>query len=339
MPRVLVIGLGGTIAMGRGTDGVVPDLDVAQLLAVPGLAETGIDVAVTDLRKVPSSSLTFDDLEAVLAVVADHLGGRLDGTDPVDGVVVTQGTDTIEETAFHFDIRHDRPEPLVVTGAMRNPTLAGADGPANLLAAVQVAADPAARDRGCLVVFADEVHAAARVLKTHSSSIATFQSPDGGPLGYVVEGRAELVNDAIGRWTAPPPRPAAAATTTTTPAPRVALVTTTLGDDATLVDGLADRCDGVVVAGFGVGHVPAVLVEPLEALADRVPVVLASRPGVGPVLVATYGFSGSGTDLLRRGLVSAGRLHPYKARVLLRALLAAGSSRADVAAAFGSAVP
>ena len=322
MARVLVIGLGGTIAMGQGTDGVVPDLEAADLLAaVPQLAATGIAVEVVDLRRVPSSSLTVDDLEEVLAVVADRLTGG------IDGVVVTQGTDTIEETAFHLDIRHTRPEPLVVTGAMRNPTLAGADGPANLLAAVQVAAARTARDRGALVVFADEVHVAARVLKTHSSSIATFRSPDGGPLGYVVEGRPVFLNDAAGRVTVPPPRPGGAA-------PRVALVTLALGDDATLVDGLADRCDGVVVAGFGVGHVPAVLVQPLEDLAGRVPVVLATRCGVGPVLVATYGFAGSGTDLLRRGLVSAGRLHPYKARVLLRALLAAGATREQVAAAF-----
>lgn len=319
MARVLVIGLGGTIAMGSGTDGVVPDLTAADLLAaVPGLAATGIEVSVADLRRLPGSSLGFADLDEVLAVVA--------GID-ADGVVVVQGTDTIEETAFHLDLHHRRPEPLVVTGAMRNPTLAGADGPANLLAAVQVAAAPAARDRGAMVVFADEVHAAARVRKTHTTSLATFRSDDGGPLGYVAEGRPVFVNDATGRVTVPPPRPGL-------PAPRIALVTMVLGDDGAVLDAIADRCDGVVVAGFGVGHVPASLVEPLERLAERVPVVLASRCGAGPVLVATYGFAGSESDLLRRGLLPAARLHPYKARVLLRALLAAGASRDEVVAAF-----
>ena len=325
--RILVVGLGGTIAMGEGGDGVVPSLTAAQLLdAVPGLAAGGLaaSLEVEDLRQLPGAYVSFDDLDALRAVVDERIAGG------IDGVVVTQGTDTIEESAFYLDLLHHRPEPLVVTGAMRNPTLAGADGPANLLAAVQVAAAPTARGRGCLVVFADEIHAAARVRKTHSSSIATFRSAE-GPLGYVVEGRARFVNDAVGRVTAPPPVAGA-------PAPRVGLVTVTLGDDMTLLaKDLVDHYDGLVVAGFGAGHVPDTLVEPLEALARQLPVVLASRAGAGPVLAATYGFAGSESDLLRRGMLSAGRLHPFKARVLLRALLAAGLGRDEVAAAFAEA--
>jgi len=325
-PRVLVVGLGGTIAMGAGTSsGVVPSLSPDQLLAaVPGLAASGIAVETEDVRNLPGAYLTFADLDEVVALVARRLAAG------IDGVVVTQGTDTIEESAYYLDLLHSRPEPVVVTGAMRNPTLAGADGPANLLAAVQVAASPAARDRGCLVVFADEVHAAGRVRKTHSTSVGTFRSPDGGALGYVAEGRVRFVNDATGRVTAPP-------RAGDSPAPRVGLVTVTLGDDPTLLDGLAERYDGVVVAGFGAGHVPESLVEPLDALAAQVPVVLASRTGSGPSLAATYAFAGSESDLLSRGLVSAGWLHPYKARVLLHVLLAGGLGGSEIAATFAEA--
>jgi L-asparaginase len=163
---VAVVGLGGTIAIaGTGPDGV-PDRSPQQLLAaVPGLAEAGIPVVAEDARRLPGAWLGFADLYAL----AEALRGRLAG---LAGVVVTQGTDTIEESAYLLDLLHQRPAPVVVTGAMRNPALAGADGPANLLAAIQVAASPAAREQGVLVVFNDEIHAAARVRKTHATSVS-----------------------------------------------------------------------------------------------------------------------------------------------------------------------
>ena len=318
MTKVAVFGLGGTIAMTKDEHGAaVPALSAGErVAAVPGLAETGIELAVVDFRRLPGASLTFADLAELADAIATH---------DADGVVITQGTDTIEETAYQLDLTHADDRPLVVTGAMRNPSLAGADGPANLLAAVQVAAAPTARGLGCVVVLADEVHAAQRVRKTHSTSTATFQSPNGGPLGYVTEGEFRLLNRPAHRVVLP----------RATISPKVALATVTLDDDGTLL-AAAEHCDGLVVAAMGVGHVPQHLLPTLDHLASRIPVVLASRTGAGSVLTATYGFPGSERDLVARGLIPAGYLDPLKARILLRHLIATGADQAAIKAAFAS---
>ncbi|MGW5050704.1 asparaginase [Actinokineospora sp. NPDC004072] len=321
MARVVVFSLGGTIAMGPGGgQGVVPALSAADLVAaVPGLV--GVDLEVVDFRRVPGASVAVGDVRALAAEVEAVLAAG------ADGVVVTQGTDTIEETAFLLDLLHHRDEPVVVTGAMRNPTLAGADGPANLLAAVRTAASPLARGLGVVVVFADEIHAAQRVQKAHSFSVGAFRSGAGGPLGYVVEGEVRLINR--------PVRLAGVPREVQRPQVRVAVVPMVLGDTGIVLEAVADRVDGVVVAGFGAGHVPAELAGPLGELAGRMPVVLASRTGGGAVLASTYGFAGSESDLLGRGLISAGFLDAYKARVLLLHLLSCGVDAAGVRAVFG----
>jgi L-asparaginase len=322
---VVVFGLGGTIAMTSSNgSAVTPALSVQHLVdAVPGLAATGIEIEVVDFRRRPGASLTFTDVTELATTATRAL------CDGAAGIVVTQGTDTIEETAYLLDLLHQRPEPIVVTGAMRNPTLVGADGPANLLAAVHTAAAPATRRQGCLVVLADEIHAARWVTKTHSTSGATFRSLDSGPIGYVLEGEVRMLTRVPYRLTVPAPRPGQQAS--------VGLYTVTLDDDPTLLDAIGARIDGLVVAGFGVGHVPEPLVDTLTALVGRIPVVLASRTPAGPTLTRTYGFPGSEQDLLTRGLIPSGWLHPYKARILLRALLTAGAKPQDIATAVTTA--
>src|SRR2546422_8094100 len=161
---VTVFSLGGTIAMTRTGDrdeGVTPALTGSQLIdAVPGLTTCGVAIEVRDFRQLPGASLSFEDVLRLAAEI-DLRVGR--GT---RGVVVTQGTDTIEETAYVLDVVYGGDAPVVVTGAMRNPTMAGADGPANLLGAIQVAASPKARGLGWVVGFSDQIHAARHVRKT-----------------------------------------------------------------------------------------------------------------------------------------------------------------------------
>lgn len=322
---ILVLSLGGTIAMTAPADGgaVIPALGAADLLrAIPELASSEHPLSFADVRRIPGASLGLDDLREVISRAGQHVlaGGR--------GVVVTQGTDSIEETAFALDLMWRYPQPLVVTGAMRNAAQSGADGPANLLAAVRVAAAESCSGFGCLVVMADEIHSASWVRKTHAHHIGAFTSPGAGPVGTLAEGEVLIFHRPASRG-----RPAFEATGRSA---RVALITATLGDDGALLTGLEERFEGVVVAGFGVGHVPESYLPALDKLAQAVPVVLSSRAGVGVVHANTYGFAGSETDLLRRGLIRGGVLDPLKARILLQMLIMAGATRLEIEEAFAS---
>ena len=314
---VAVFCLGGTIAMTADPDTgrAIPALTASRLVdAVPGLDALRLTLRTRDFRQVPSASLSVADLDELEAAIAAEVRAG------ADGVVVVQGTDTIEETVYYLDLGHDGEAPVVVTGAMRTPEQPGADGPANLYAALAAAASPRLRGAGCLVVLNNEIHTARRVRKSHTTSPAAFASPGAGPLGGVVEGRVRLLHGLPARATLP----AAARRPGTAGTVRVPVHTMTLGDDGTVLDLMDGRCDGLVVAAFGAGHVPERVVPVLERLAVRVPVVLTSRTGSGPVLRSSYGFPGSESDLLARGLIHGGDLDPFKARLLLHRLLAAG---------------
>ncbi|MFL1461397.1 asparaginase [Roseococcus sp. DSY-14] len=312
-PRILVLSLGGTITMTPGAGpGLNPTLGAAELVAaVPGL-EAVAEVVAESPARVASPSLEPE----VLAGCARRIAA-FDGA----GAVVVQGTDTIEESAFLLDLLHADDRPVVVTGAMRGAAAAGADGPANLLAAITVAADPAARGLGALAVLNDEVHAARRVRKGHTALPSAFASPNGGPLGVVAEGRLRLLARVARGPVLPIPDG---------PLPPVALLGWGMGEDGRLLaalPGLGFR--GAVLEAMGAGHVPAAAVEAVAALARAMPVVLASRCWAGPVFTATYGYPGAEMDLLARGVLPAGLLPAAKARLLLALALAAGTDPAE----------
>jgi L-asparaginase len=312
-PLVAIASLGGTITM-TATDspqGVTPSLTAADLLAsVPALSSAA-DVRAETLFTKPGASLDFADLLQALD------WSRQAVAEGAAGVVLVQGTDTLEETSYLLDLHWDRPEPLVVTGAMRPPQQPSADGPANLLAAVLTAAAPESRSLGVLTVLNDDVHAAARVRKSHTTALGAFSSAPFGPLAKIHEQSVTYAN--LPARYPPLPRPHDHAS------PTVALLETFLGDDGQLLGLVNDASfDGVVISAFGAGHVSAAMATMMSKAAERIPVVLASRAGAGAVLTDTYGFAGSEQDLLRRGAISAGWLDARKARILLWSLLAAG---------------
>lgn len=319
---IRVFALGGTIAMADGgQQGVVPTLSGEMLVAAVPALRAVADIQVTSFRQVPGAHLGFADLEALASEIDRAIAAG------ATGVVVTQGTDTIEETAFALDRMLDLEAPVVVTGAMRNPTLPGADGPANLLAAVQVAAGRPARALGCLVVMNDEIHAARFVRKMHTGSPAAFASPLAGPVGFVAEGRARIL-------CRPERVPALRRSATAAEAP-VALLTLGVGDDGTLIRAAAQAgYKGLVIEGMGGGHMSVPAADAVEEAVRAVPVILASRTGTGEVLRATYGFPGSEIDLLRRGVIRAGWLDGIKARVLLSLALRHGMAREAIGGAF-----
>lgn len=328
-PRVAVLALGGTIAMVKGDEGGVrPGLGADDLVAaVPGIE------AIADLRTETVSRIGSSDLTVSTVLTVARRIEALAAEGAIDGAVVTQGTDTMEETSFLLDLVLKVDIPVVMTGAMRNPLSVSHDGPGNVLAAVRVVADPVARARarelGVLVVMLDTIHAAVNVAKATSSRIDAFTSPETGPVGVLVEDRVRLTSmpnrdfrTALDAVTGGGPR-------MTGDIPSVALHTIALSESGGLLGALATAPDtlgyaGIVLGALGGGHVPEWLVERLETLAKRVPVVMAGRMQAGYLLAKTYERAGSEIDLINRGIVSAGRLPPLKARLLLTVMLAAG---------------
>jgi L-asparaginase len=304
------------------TGGIAPSLGAEELVAsVPALGGVA-QIEASSLFRLPSPSLTLEHLFEVAQRVNEAFERG------IDGAVIIQGTDTIEESAFLLDLLIGGERPVVVTGAMRGAEAPGADGPANLLSACRLAVSKEARGLGVLVVLNYDIHAARFVQKSHTTLPSAFQSPLVGPLGVVAEGRPRLYArvDRNPVWSCDdgPPAP-------------IALLKIAMGHEGRLLRALPDLgYSGLVIEGMGAGHVPADLAPALGELAGRIPVVLASRAMTGPVFTETYGYPGGEIDLLARGLVPAGYLSGLKARLLLGVALRKGGGTAEASGAFAA---
>lgn len=316
--RVRILTAGGTIAMG-GPAGATPQLDAAAMVAaVPQLADGDHTLEAVDVVNKPSAHLTLEDMLNVCRQARDAARRGI-------GVVVTHGTDSLEETAMLCDVIHDAEAPIVFTGAIRPATAAGADGPANLLDAVSVAASEEASGMGVLVVFGGEIHHARCARKTDTTSLVAFSSPQTGPLGRVTEGHPTI-------WSRLPRNPPLDPPELEK---RVHVVPTGAGDDGTLARAvLSTEPDGVVIGTLGAGHLAPPLLDLWAEAAERIPVVAYCRPERGVVLQSTYGYAGSEQDLRDTAIIPVGFLSPQAARMKLLACVASGLSVEEVRWAF-----
>jgi L-asparaginase len=308
VPLVTVLATGGTIASRAGAGGATAqdggDDLVARLDLPPGL-----DVRVRDVVRVGGFRMTLDRVHEVARAVAAELRDEA-----AAGVVITHGTDTIEETAFFLDVFHDDPRPVVVTGAQRAADAPDTDGPRNLSDAVVAAAAPAARGLGLLIGFGGQLFPARGTRKTHTIAADTFTNPAGGPLGWVHGGTVEVVTA--------PRRGAALPLDAFDPTGvRVDVVPCYPDADDTALRACVEAgARGVVLEATGAGNAnPAICAAVAGLTAAGVVVVTSTRVAAGPV-VAIYGVGG-GVDLARAGAVPSGLLRPSQARILLAALL------------------
>jgi len=319
-PRVVVIFTGGTISMRHDASagGNVPSLSGEDILArVPGAADLA-EIVPIDLGRTPASHFEFDGLFEIAARIRDAQA------DPeVTGVVVVQGTDVLEETAFFWDLVLDGPSPVVVTGAMKAASDADDDGPANLRDAIRCATIEELRGQGVMVVLAGSIDAADDVTKTHATGLDTFRSLNDGPLGRVDA-------DGITMTRRRGPRRQVTATRAAT---RVRIITAHVAMDGALIDAaVAAGCDGLVIEATGAGNTSAAVLEAgTRAMAAGVPVVLTTRcaaGAAGPI----YAFRGGGATWVRAGAMLAGTLSGPKARICLALGLGAGLDRPALAA-------
>jgi L-asparaginase len=311
---VRLLAAGGTIAMGGPR--AVPALDAEALVeAVPALS------AVPDFGAETVLGSPGPHLELPQALELARQASRLAGEGA--GVVITTGTDTLEEVAVVCAFLHGGEAPVVLTGASRPATRAGADGPANLVDAVAVAGSKPAAGLGTVVVFGGEIHAAMTVRKVDSTGPATFGSPVTGPLGRVVEGRVWLHARPLGS-----PR-----LDIDSLEHRVEIVYPGMGDDGALLRLAAESADGVVLVAFGAGHLSPGLLRGLRAAVARIPVIVTCRPERSAMFVGTYGFEGSEGDVRASGAVCAPFLSAQAARVALLCCLGAGLDRERTALA------
>lgn len=311
--RLVLVATGGTIAMAADVraGGAVPLLRGEDLLR--SLGEGALPIEVVEFSHLPSAHLTLETLWALRNRVQEL------ALDPgVRGIVITHGTDTMEETAYLLDLTVEGDTPIVLTGSMRAASDPGYDGPANLLAALRVAAAPEARGIGAVVVMEDEVHAAREVTKMHTSSPGAFRSPYWGPLGRVEGERVYLRQ-----------RPARQALVCERLEERVMLIRLAVGmDDGLLRYALERGMRGVVLEALGGGRVPPWWMPGVrEAIAEGLVVVIASRCVAGRV-GDRYGYAGSCRELEAAGAIPANGLSGVKARLKLMVALGAGL-RAD----------
>ena len=312
-PKVAVVFTGGTISMSVDPriGAAIPSLSSQEILSLVTNIDKYADIETFNFSKLPGPHIDLELMVELRRLVVDIIS-----RDDITGIVITHGTDTLEETAYLLDLSISSSKPVVVVGAMRNSSELGYDGPSNLAAAVCTAISPQSKDKGVLVVMNNEVNAASEVTKTNTLSLDTFKSLEFGPLGIVDNDEVIFHRDIVIRQHIETDRIV----------PEVDLIKCVAGMDSRLVKYCVDSgAKGLIIEAMGRGNVPPSMMEGIEyAINKRIAVVMVSRCPTGRVL-DTYGYNGGGRTLRNLGVILGGDLPGQKARIKLMLALSVTS--------------
>lgn len=324
MKKVAVIFNGGTISMtvDPRIKAAVPTLSGEEIMAMVTGIENHAEIESYTFSNLPGPHVTPELMMELSKYVQSFLC-----REDICGVIVTHGTDSLEETAYLLHLTIDNPKPVIVTGSMRNSSELGYDGPANLSASICTAISEEARNRGVLVCLNDELNCAAEVTKSHSMHLNTFQSPEFGPIGIIDNNEAIFYRDSLKKEHI----------MTESIETRVDLIKTCAGMDSKLIDFCVEQgAKGLVIEAMGRGNIPPEMVDGVRmAIKKGVIVVIVSRCFKGRVL-DSYGYPGGGKELRNAGVIFGDGLPGQKARIKLMLALASSTNMKEIQRIFES---
>ncbi|WP_071395615.1 asparaginase [Bacillus tuaregi] len=305
--KILIIHTGGTISMSEDETGTVKPTGQNPITQhTKELTDLG-ELLIEEPFQLPSPHITMKEMLVLKKMIENY------SAQEIDGVVITHGTDTLEETAYFLDLTTDTTFPIIVTGAMRSSNEIGSDGLYNVISAIRVASSEEAKNKGVLVVLNDEIHTASNVTKTHTSNVSTFQSPQYGPIGIVTKRGIIFHHSPL----------ELEYYRTNHIEKRVALLKAHAGMDSSLFYAIKElHYDGIVIEALGQGNLPPDAIEGIKAiLAENIPIVLVSRCFNG-IAEDTYSYEGGGSHLKELGVIFSNGLNGQKARIKLLIALA-----------------
>ncbi|MDQ0271105.1 asparaginase [Cytobacillus purgationiresistens] len=319
--KILLIHTGGTISMSEDTEtGAVRPSENNPLNKQTKELYTLANIIVEEPFHLPSPHITPKEMYILKELIDNYV---MKGN--ISGVVITHGTDTLEETAYFLDLTIKHTLPIVVTGAMRSSNEIGSDGLYNLISSIRVASCDEAHSLGVLVVLNDEIHTAENVTKTHTSNVSTFQSPQYGPIGIVTKRGVQFHHLPVIRQHH----------SIREPDKQVMLLKAHAGMDSSLLQAIAAlNCDGVVIEALGQGNLPPAMIAGIKDLLKKgIPIVLVSRCFNG-IAQDIYGYDGGGKQLKEMGLFFSNGLNGQKARIKLLIGLASNKNWDEIEAMF-----
>ncbi|MGC6767041.1 asparaginase [Enterococcus sp. LJL51] len=311
MKQILVLHTGGTISMAKDAGGGVILSDENPLMNQNELFQGEVELIVEEIFNLPSPHMT---LERMLELKERIMLGIEEG---IDGVVITHGTDTLEETAYFLELTVPKKIAVVITGAMRSSNEIGSDGLYNFISAVWTAASDESKNKGVLVVMNDEIHMAKYVTKTHTTNVATFRTPTFGPIGMLTKGKTFFTKEVMPEEVCD----------IKSVAGEVHLIKAYAGMDGQIFQLVnTESLSGIVIESLGAGNLPPAVLKELQVILDRgIPIVLVSRCSNG-IAEDIYAYEGGGVELKKRGVIFARGLNGQKARIRLMVGLNSGKN-------------